>query len=205
MLLPVSLSSQSLRIGGGLSTTYNNVDALLTSSTYTSGGTARQILSDATFTGYHLGLRYMLPLGSGVGFTAAVGWHRFGTVRLNVVDPVKPTIALSNFEASQTMIPVAGGLELTIFRAGIGLYLMGELSYNYFISNTKNGIPTGIELRDAFSRVGGSAGLGVDMSVGGIGVDVALRYHYANLIGKTSGEPETTFLSLTVALLLGKK
>jgi hypothetical protein len=205
-----SFAQTSVRLGGGISTTYDNVNAVLGTTNITTPSGARQFVSDAQFVGYHAAARLMLPLAENIGFTLGGAYHRFGNVRVNVIDPMQPSVTISSLNVSQTIIPLSGGLEFRLVRLLLlSLYLTGDVSYNIF-SSTADPLPVsvssaGVSVRDNYNRVGGNVGVGVDMMLGSVGVDVCVRYNHANLIGRTSAESPQTFLSLTASLVLGKK
>jgi hypothetical protein len=200
----------NLRLGGGVSTTYDNLQSAFNSTLITTPTGVRQLVSDTRLTGAHAAARFMVGLGDNLGFTAAAAYHRFSDLRVNIVDPAMPTASLGDLRVSQSLIPISAGLEYTLLRLGVGVYITGDLSYN-FISSFTDGIPptlatSGLALRDTFSRVGGSAGVGVDLMLFGVvGVDVCARYNHTNLIGRVGGEPEQTFFTLTASFLLGSK
>lgn len=207
----------SFRLGGGVSTTYDNLSSALSGqalsgATVTGGGGAWSLVSELPLIGWHGSARLMLPLADRVGFTLAGAYHQFGTARVDVLDvsrPSMPTVRLGDMRITQTMIPIAAGLEYSLVRLGIGLYIMGEISYNLFTSSAE-GMPVqltqaGLAVRESFGRAGGSVGVGADLLIGGIGIDVAVRYHHTNLIGRPTSEREQAFFSLTASLLLGTK
>jgi hypothetical protein len=212
-LLPsASLRAQTnLRLGGGVALAPSVVSAqsLLNLSSLSTPSGVLQLVSDSRLTGWHAAGRLMVGLGDQIGFTVAGAYHRFSDLRVNIVDPAQPSVSLDELSLAQTIVPLSAGLELTLFRFGIGVYVAGDLNFN-FISSSAQAIPTnlvnaGLMLRDTYSRVGGNVGLGVDLSLFGVGVDVCARYNHANLIGRNPGEAEQTFFTLTASILLGSK
>jgi hypothetical protein len=209
-LVRPSQAQTNVRLGGGVSTTNDNINAVFATTQVTTPSGALQLVSNTQFVGYHLAARLMLPLAENIGFTLGGAYHRFGDMRVDVINPAQPMVTLSTITASQTILPISGGLEFRLLRLlFLSLYLTGDVSYNIFTSQA-DGIPisissAGVSVRDSYNRVGGNVGVGVDVMLGGVGVDICARYNHANLIGRTDSEAQQTFLSLTASVVLGAK
>jgi len=203
----LGLAQVSVRLGGGVSATSQDVSRGLATQSLTPA-TALQFLSDQQYTGYHGAVRLMLPASEQVGITVSATAHRFEQMRISVVDPLRPTVVLGDVRATQTFIPVSAGIEWRLLRLLLSLYVTGELGYNLTFSSVSD-VPVALQGRvsgaETTGRISGNIGIGTDLMLGSIGADVCLRYNHLNLIGRSTNEAERTFLSLTLAIVLGTK
>jgi hypothetical protein len=202
-----SFAQTSIRFGGGVSATSQEVSRGLATQSLTPS-TALRFLSDQQYTGYHGAVRFMIPASEQVGITVSATAHRFEQMNISVVDPLRPTVVLGNVRAAQTLVPLSGGIEWRLFRLLLSLYVTGELGYNLAFS-TVHDVPAALQGRvsgaETTGRISGNVGIGTDLMLGSVGADVCLRYNHLNLIGRGMSEAEQTFLSLTLAIVLGTK
>lgn len=199
-----NLQAQAFRFGGGVMVAGNNIEFYFNGSTYNSSNGIRQLITDTQFLGYQISGAYIAPLGGNAGLTLSAGWFNFGDIQFDVVDPQKPTITLQSFSSKQQMVSLSAGLELAIFRLGLGVYLLGELQYNILFASAIS-LPIDLQLPETSNRIGGAVGVGLDLNLGGFGVDIQGKYNLSNLIGRTTNEITKPFVSITASILLGKK
>ncbi len=198
-------AQSSFGIGLGLSTpneaissVYNNI----------STGTLDEDLRDAAALGYHFQLKYRFGLGESVRFAASAGLHRFPEADVVIVDPRDNKTY--NFVATSNIVPITAGLEYSLVKSALGVYLTGDLSYNYFSNSldlkTGDGsIPLGINEDASYSRVGVALGAGVDFDLKVVVLDLTGKYHLANLINKETDEPDRSYFALTLSACFGSR
>ncbi len=198
-----AFAQSSFGIGLGLSTpneaissVYNNI----------STGTLKEDLQDAASLGYHFQLKYRFGLGESVRFAASAGLHRFpgADILLNYDGKTY------EFEATSNIVPITAGLEYSLVKSTIGVYLAGDLSYNYFSNSLdlKQGdisVPLGINEDASYSRVGAALGAGVDFDLSVATLDITGKYHFANLINKEADEPDRSYFALTLSVCFGSR
>ena len=93
----------------------------------------------------------------------------------------------------------------------IGVYGLGELTYNYAKSTVNysyNGIGVPLNLDDintqnSLSRVGGGLGAGITFDVFLAKLSLEAKYNVMNLIAKDEGEPAKSFFSLSLGINFG--
>lgn len=203
-LLPLLAPAQSLRIGGGISAPYEQIVAVRFA--LPQGGVFIYPVSQAQNVGYHISARYLLSLDKGRGITLSGGLHQFETPIFSVYDPSQPTMPTS-VKVSQTFIPLGIGFEYRFLSLLIlHAYVAGEASYNLILAGNDYGQPSGLTSnRATLGRIGGSAALGVEATIFGVGADVSMRYYWANVLLRDPNEISRSFVALNVSLVLGEK
>ncbi|MCU0424643.1 MAG: hypothetical protein MUF71_03340 [Candidatus Kapabacteria bacterium] len=197
--------AQSFRFGGGISAPFDQIVAVRFA--LPQGGVFVYPVPQGQNLGYHIAGRYLLSLEKGRGFTLSAGIHQFETPIFSVYDPSLPQSATS-VKVSQTFIPLGLGFEYRFLSLLIlHAYIAGEGSYNLMVLQNDNVQPTsGLQsIQTTLGRVGASAALGVEATIFGLGADISVRYHWANLLLREANELNRTFVSLNVSLVLGEK
>ncbi len=204
-VFPSILPAQSLRLGGGISAPYEQIVAVRFA--LPQGGTFIYPVSQAQNLGYHIAARYLLSFEKGRGVTLSAAVHHAETPIFSVYDPSLPTSATS-LKVSQSFVPLGLGFEYRFLSLLIlHAYVAGEASYNLILGRNdylhSNGNISSTE--STLGRIGASAALGVEATIFGVGADISLRYHWANLLLRDPNELSRTFLALNVSLVLGEK
>ena len=154
--------------------------------------------------GYHFGVRVKAPLNDGLFFIASFEWNKFAQTELtlkNIKGDTSWTLG-----SKQNIIPISVGMQYYFIKEYIGIYALGMVNYNFFTSNaTFLGIDTGFpdldfQANKQSSRIGISAGAGVEFDLWLLRPMVEFRYNLANLIGKDSGELTKTYFTLSIGL-----
>ncbi len=193
------LKAQGVTLYGGLSTPNNEI-----TNVYNDNTNFESLSANASL-GYHLGTRVRVPLAASFMFSGGVAWNRFPESEIQVRKP-NSTEILATLSTVQNVFPVAAGLDYVVFNKGLGMFVGGELAYNYISTTTefKNGdksIP--IDYDEVQNRVGGGVGLGVffDAKIATAIVDV--KYNVINLIGKKESESSKNYVTLSLGMMLG--
>lgn len=164
------------------------------------------IIRNGAKTGYHFGIKARMPLAGGLSFTGSIAYNKFPDTKLEITNPNDPTNKVS-LTTSQDIIPVAAGINYHIIRSVIGVYGLGELTYNY-ISNSVNvdtkGVDIPISSSPSYNRVGANVGAGIDFDLFLVNMNVEAKYNFTNLIGKETGESTKSFFSLSLGVYFGK-
>lgn len=197
--------AQSLSIGVGLSTPNEAVSSVYNNITLQDFS---EDLKDAASFGYHIQAKYRFGLGESVRFALGAGWHRFPEADIIIKNPQdQKTYVLT---ATSNIIPITAGIEYSLVKSAMGVYLMGDLSYNYFINSVGlkqeyGDVPFAIN-DDAQPRVGVGFGAGVDFDLNLLVLDVAAKYNIANLINKANAdEPDRSYFALTFSVVFGNR
>lgn len=149
--------------------------------------------------GYHILVKARFELSEKMVFFGGIGIHRFPQTKLLVKDPNNPNITLAELYTNQNIVPITAGLNAYLFKDVIGIYGVGDLSYNY-ISSSVDIETKGIELpystTPSESRVGFGLGAGIDFDISLLKLNLEAKYNYTNLIGKTDGEGDKSYFTL---------
>lgn len=201
-----TMQAQSFSFGVGLSTPNDAISSVYNNITLDK---FEENLGDAASIGYHLQAKYRFGLGENLRFSAAIGLHRFPEADIVITNPKdekKYTLT-----ATSNLVPISVGLEAVLLKSGMGLYLLGDLSYNYFSNSIGLKQSSGVDVpfvvdSDPFARVGVGIGAGVDFDLGLFVADVTGKYNIASLINKENqNEPDRSYFALTLSIVFGKR
>jgi hypothetical protein len=191
--------AQSFRVGGGFGSAFEQVVAVRFP--LPGGGSYLYPVASPQNATYHAAVRYMLSTGAGSGFTLSGNVHRAETPVFTLLDPTQQPLSV---KISQTLLPLGIGFEYRFFwLLLVHAYMAGEATGNVFFYTTESSI-LGTETLIT-KRLGANLALGADLTIFGIGADVAVRYSWANIVGREQSELTRTFLTLTVSIVLGEK
>jgi len=196
-------------ITGGFSTPNNNInDVWNTSRLRDTSNILGNLYRDGTKFGYNLGIKLRFPLSTNLLFIGGLGFHRFPqtdqTFHYQSDNPNAKDTIVTELRATQTLIPISLGLNYYLFRSAIGVYGIGELSYNYILNNVEySGVPLKASMSPSDNRVGCGLGLGFDFDLKVIVLNLETKYNIANLIGRSSEENSKSYLSVNVGIFFG--
>lgn len=154
--------------------------------------------------GYHFGGKLRMNLTKNFVVNAGVTWHSFPATNIEI--KANDTI-LAQYTNRDNVIPVSAGFNFYLIRSVLGVYLTGDLTYN-FITHTLNVVQQTAEeiplsLSPSDSRVGVGFGAGIDWDFNSLILNFDARYSIANLIGKSENEQSKSFLSFSVGVYFG--
>lgn len=201
-----ALQAQSFSIGAGLSTPNDAMSSTYNNITLTK---FPEDLGDAASVGYHLQAKYRFGLGENLRFSAAAGLHRFPEADIVVTNPKDNK--QYTLTAASNLIPISVGLEAVLVKSTMGVYLLGDLSYNYFSNSIGLKQSSGVDVpfvvdSEPFARVGVGLGAGVDFDLGLFVADVTGKYNIVSLINKENqDEPDRSYFALTFSIVFGKR
>ena len=197
----------------GLSTPNDQINNIYNSNTLSQSNAIGNLYREGAKSGYNIGAKLRLPVGSNTTFICSFLWNRFPQTDINIYipkqnDPTKSdTIILQTI---QNIFPVAIGLNYYLFHDFIGLYGTGELTYSYILNSVDYkykgvGVPlTNIDLKPADSRLGFGLGIGIDFSIIIATANLEAKYNVANLIGqKGSDEKLKSYVTLSLGIFFG--
>jgi hypothetical protein len=159
----------------------------------------------ASSLGYHLGARLRFGLADALSFSGGVQFTQFpGQTQTATLDNGS-TLELKTVT---NYIPVYAGITILPFRSLVTPYVSAELMYAYRSVTISEGnsifeeliTGTGQELEPTTSTFGAALAAGVELNLGGLRPFVDLRYNWTNLVGREEGDPQQTFLNVSVGL-----
>ncbi len=146
-----------------------------------------------------------------VTYTINGGWNKFSISDVSIKDP--KTGDVYDLSLSQNIFPISPGIQLNLIRLNpVKIYIAGDVSLN-IIKNSidmkksiySQSIPIPVIFGDETEYRGGIApGLGVELDLGLLTLDVNAKLHYMNIINKKDDEPTTSFLMTNVSVFFGK-
>jgi hypothetical protein len=198
-------SSESLSIGVLLgpsipSQSINSVyDAL-------SNGTVSSAYDVASNLGYHAAAKLRFGLSGSLSFSGGLGFVQFPGQEITI-DPQGINLTLKTVT---TYVPINAGLAWVPFQGFIRPYISAEAVYTYrkvsvsengFTQDLINQVVGGAPLEPSSGRLGAAAAIGLELNLGGLRPFVELKNTWTNLVTKEEGEPERSFLNVSVGLI----
>ncbi|MDQ1266927.1 MAG: b-brl protein [Bacteroidota bacterium] len=160
------------------------------------------VLHESIKSGYHIGMRLRLPLDEDGSYTfiGGIAFHRFPESNIIIINP-KDNTPLATLKTMQNVVPITVGINAYLFKSILGLYVNGELTYNYIANSvdidSEISVPFKYSLSPSDSRVGFGLGAGFDMNLKLITLNLEARYNMINLIGRETDEGTKSYLSLS--------
>jgi hypothetical protein len=146
-----------------------------------------------------------------VTYTINAGWNKFSISDVTISDP--QTKEVYDLSLSQNIFPLSPGIQLNLIRLSpIKIYIAGDVSLNIIKNSidikkkiSSQNIPIPVIFGDDTEYRGGVApGVGVEIDLGLLTLDVNAKLHYMNIINKKDNEPTTSFLMTNVSVFFGK-
>lgn len=186
----------------GLSTPNNQINNIYNSNTLKVEDLLGYLSREGAKLGYHFSLGIRYPLADEFKLVAGIAWHRFPETDIEVKNPNDQTLLLK-LSTVQNVFPINVGVNFYPIPSDfINVYGVGELSYNY-ISYTVdyNDIPLNLDTSPVYNRVGFGLGAGIDLNVKLLILNLEAKYNIMNLIGKESGEPDKSYVTLSLGVV----
>lgn len=156
--------------------------------------------------GYHAGAKLRFGLAGSLSFSGGVGFIQFPGQQITIdqqgIDFTIKTVT--------TYVPINAGLAWVPFKGLLRPYLSAEAVYTYrkvsvsdngFTQDLINQVFSGEPLEPSSGRLGAAAGVGLELNLGGLRPFVEIKNTWTNLVTKEEGEPERSFLNVSVGLI----
>lgn len=197
----------SFQFSAGLSTPNNEINNVYNSNTIQLENKLADVIRQSARLGYFFSFNVNLPLARNFVFNSGIGLHRFPQTTLNIIFPDQSFDTLI-LKSVQNIIPISVGLNWYIFKGILSPYLTGNLAYNYIVNSLdivrmQTELP--ISTSKEYNRIGAGLGIGIDFNLEIITLSIEAKYHYLNLIGKTSEEANKSYLDLGISLIFGRR
>lgn len=196
-----------LHFKAGLSTPNDMISKVYSNENLTSNniGSGNFFTENADM-GYHLGVAARIELSDMFHFVGGVEFHRFPRSEFKIKDP--QTGEIHQFKSTQNIFPIHAGINLAFINTNlVNVYTTGGFAYNY-ISNSVDYVTDDsdysvpLDMSPTDSRIGYFLGVGTDLDLQLLKLNLELKYQHINLIGKDSGEPDKQFLAISLGVIL---
>ena len=156
--------------------------------------------------GYHAAAKVRFGLASSLSFSGGIGFIQFPGQEITFDDKGVDF----RLKTITTYIPINAGLAWVPFQGILRPYISAEAVYTYrrvgvsdnnFTQALINEVFKGEPLSPSSGRLGAAAGVGLELNLGGLRPFVELKNTWTNLVTKEAGEPERTFLNVSVGLI----
>lgn len=160
--------------------------------------------------GFNLNLRIKFD-NDFITYTINGGWNKFTISEVSIKDP--KTNDIYDLSLSQNIFPISPGIQLNLIRLNpLKIYIAGDVSLNIIKNSidikrkiSSQNIPIPVIFGDETDYRGGLApGIGVELGLGILTLDVNAKLHYMNLFNKKDGETTTSFVMTNVSVFFGK-
>jgi len=158
----------------------------------------------ATSAGYILGVKGRIELTERFDLVAGLGIARFNQGQYDLVIPTDTLSA--KIQSTSNIVPLSAGINAYLMRSFIGLYAVGEVSYNYIsyssdiVWNNNPSIPISISPKND-SRLGYGLGIGIDFDLSLFKTNLEIKFNSANIIGRVGDEEEKKYGSITLGII----
>lgn len=186
----------------GLSTPNDQINNVYNSSKLDNG--VYDMFREGTKLGYHVGAKIRVGMSDNLFFVGGIAYHKFPQTTIDVKDPTRNDTVIATLQTSQNVIPITAGVNFFLIKQFIGLYAVGELTYNYVSSSVdynQGSIPLSISKSPTDSRIGFGLGAGSDFDIKLITLNLEIKYNYINLIGQKAGEESKAFVSVSLGAI----
>ncbi len=172
--------------------------------------TVPDVIRKGVASGYHLGMSINMGLTENFVFIGGIGLNRFPQSQLTIFYPKGEKFEFDTIilKSVQNIVPVSVGVNWFIFRSVLSPYISGNLEYNYIQNSLeieKLDVPIPILTSKTDNRIGAGIGVGTDIDLGLLSLNFDVKYHFLNLIGKTDGEPEKKYLTVSFGIIFGSR
>lgn len=144
------------------------------------------LYEDAMNTGYHLSAKLRFNLAKNLKFYGGAGINRFPQTDILVRDPETDEL-LGTLKTTINVVPINTGVNWYLFEKRIGLYVIGDLTYNYIASsldivrkNDDVAIPVSTSETENTIGYGLGAGFDIDIFLGRVNLEA--KYNRINII-----------------------
>ncbi len=205
------LSSLEVSFFGGLSVPNNHISNFFNAKniaanvdSFESIGTF--IENSATNLGYNLGMKVNAPISSNLNLYGGIAVHRFNKGKYTLSIPEENTVdtAFADFYSTANIVPITVGITAYLIKYGIGIYLMGDISYNFISTSVdykvKNKITLPLSLNKTETRPGCGLGAGIDFDIGLFILALEVKYNLLNVVGRVDNEPTKNYANVSLGV-----
>lgn len=163
-----------------------------------------ELYNQAIGTGYHISAKLRFNLAKKLKFYGGAGVNRFPQTDILVRDPETDEL-LGTFKTTINVIPISTGINWYLFEKRIGLYAIGDLTYNYIASSldiVREGDDVSIPVTnsDPENTIGYGIGAGVDLDIFLGRVNLEAKYNRINIISFEENQDQKNYVTVTLGI-----
>ena len=165
-------------------------------------------MREATRSGYTIGARIRQNIDDQFWFVGGVSLARFPQSVIPIVNQANQLDTLAVMTTIQNVIPIQAGMMYQFNKGLVSLYAIGDVTYSYLMNSVdvtynQQSFPLPPE-DETKERIGFGLGLGLDVHLKVITATLEAKMNTINFIGRTAGEAEKRFFSLTLGIQFGQ-
>ncbi|MBI3260367.1 MAG: outer membrane beta-barrel protein [Ignavibacteriae bacterium] len=192
----------------GLSTPSEQINNVYNTDSLMADNFIGRMKRNAVNLGYHVGVRLRFALGDDLVFMGGLSLTRFPQSKIYVSVPngTQGDSIRATLTTTQNVIPIGVGLNYYLTRKVLGIYGIGELTYNYLTNSIDaeyNGAPIPLDNSPTYNRVGFGLGAGMDIDLKLLTLNLEGKYNLVNFIGSEDGEKSKSFVTLSIGVYFG--
>jgi len=171
--------------------------------------TGKFITNSASNLGYHIGIRLRKNMSENTYLYGGIALHRFnqGIYNLYLVDNTDNNDAeemIATFYSTTNIIPISIGINYYLIKELMGIYILGNISYNIISTSidyeVKKIITLPYKISSNKARPGFDIGAGIDFDLELLLLNFEGRYNFSNIIGNDSDEPYKNYATITIGV-----
>lgn len=166
------------------------------------------LLTEASRSGYTIGARIRQNIDDQFWFVGGVSLARFPQSVIPIVNQANQLDTLAVMTTIQNVIPIQAGMMYQFNKGLVSLYAIGDVTYSYLMNSVdvtynQQSFPLPPE-DETKERIGFGLGLGLDVHLKVITATLEAKMNTINFIGRSPGEPEKRFFTLTLGIHFGQ-
>jgi len=155
--------------------------------------------------GYNAGVRFRNPLSENFYLHGGVSFNRFteGTYEIKLPDCNNNDSIAARLMSTTNIVPINIGITGYLFKNFLGVYAVGELTYNFISTSIDYEVNQAMSLpisnSYSKSRLGCGVGAGIDFDIKLFLVGLEAKYNLVNVI-RDESEPAKNFLNISLVV-----
>jgi opacity protein-like surface antigen len=191
-------------IAGGISVPDDEIANVMNTDSIIGENFVGELKNIALNTGYHLSARIRLDLTKSLKFYGSAGINRFPQTEILVEDPESGEL-LGTLKTTINVIPITTGVNWYLIDKGIGIYAIGDLTYNYIshsldIIREGDGVAIPVSSSGSENTIGYGLGAGIDFDLFLGRLNLEGKYNRLNIISFEENSETKDYFTLTLGI-----
>jgi len=164
-------------------------------------------LDKAANIGYHLKIQGRIELANNFTFVSTVGISRFNEGRYDLIVPLgNNDTVLAITQSTTNIVPISVGINAYLFKKFLLPYINADLVYNYVsysydIVMKENIYYPITKSPTTMHRLGYSVGVGIDIDLYLISLNIETKFNAVNIIKYDDKEPTKSYFTFLVGIV----
>lgn len=163
-------------------------------------------LEKATSIGYKLKIYGRIDLSNNFTFVPSIGLSRFNEGKYDLIIPIATDTITAITQSTTNIVPISVGINGYLFRKFLSPYINVDLVYNYINYSCdivlKESIAIPVVLpAETMHRLGYSIGVGLDIDISLVSLNLEAKFNAANIIKYEDNEPQKNYFTFMLGII----